>query len=1170
VRFNFDLSIHFLKTSFRLAYLKKRIKKKFHFFRKHLAKYSGLFLLLYLGMSSDLFSQSNIWFRKLSVEDGLSHNTVYSIMQDREGFIWIGTKNGLNCYDGYTFKVFDTNLNDSSSISNSWINIIYQDKKGYIWTGTEGGGINRIDRRNGRIDKFTSQSGNRNSLCCNYVYSLCEDNDSNLWIGTLEGISVLDAGRKNFTTYVNKPSDPNSLSWNSIYDIYVDKRQRAWIATYGGGLSMFDRSTGRFRRYRHNVNDITSISSDSIWQLKQDRNNEDILWISTFSGLNMLNKSTGTIIHYSNSPGGSLNNAENRLQPLLFDEKNRVWTGTDEKGIFCLEPESSHIRHFENNSGDRKSLNDNSILALFQDRSGLIWVGTRNSGVGLLNESNFMNLNQEKVKIAGRDVFSVSEHGNMLWIGTNKGLFRLDRNTGEASQVQFTKGLFSEKEKAVYSIYIDSDDDLWIGTKAAGMYCLKKNASVFTGFLRNDNDSTSISGNNVYSITQDSRGILWLGTNRNGIDSYDKKTGKFKRYMFQSGNTNSLSDNNIMDILADKDNIWVATSGGGLDRVSPGTGIIKRYQNNPSDSNTLNDNFTRCLYKNTDTTLCVGTYSGGLNMLNIRTGKFHPFMRKTGLPSNTVLGITEDDQKRLWFSTDKGLCRLELTSGKIVNYGPENGLSDNEYHAGSVFRDHSGKIYFGSTSGLVYFDPSKVRERTYEPDVRIVDFRVDNPSEKKILNSANRFMLFEKDTIVLSYQQSSFTISYSSMQFPYPGKNQYSHILEKLEKRWSNPLNSNSTSYSNVLPGKYIFRVICSNNDGIWNDKETTLLIIITPPFWKTLWFRAFIVLSLVILIYLIVLFRERTLRRNQEFMAEKIRENTVEIRKQNEEILSQRDYALKQKVIIEAQNSELEIHRTGLEQLVKERTAELVAAREKAEESDRLKSGFIANMSHEIRTPMNAIIGFSTLLNNAETTDIERDEYIKIINNNGNSLMRLIDDILDLSILEAGQVEPHMRICNLNEIFSQLYDIFSIKYESISGKNVILENHLAGKESLSLYTDPVRLSQILSNLIDNAIKFTETGSVHFGCEIPDHEGSNQLMFFVRDSGIGMTREQTDRLFVRFSRVNDSKEKVYRGTGLGLSICKNLVELMGGKIWVESEYNAGSVFYFTLPYIKSI
>lgn len=1131
-----------------------------------MSKFIGILIFLASVLPLPAKAQSDLWFRKINAEDGLLHNTVYSIMQDNRGFMWIGTKNGLTSYDGYTFREYDINFNDKTAISNSWVNSIFQDSKGYIWIGTEGGGVNRINVRTGIVDKYKTIPGNNESLGSNFIYAIIEDAESNLWFGTIEGICKLDSSRKVFKTFRHKPGDPNSLSLDDIYDMIIDNNQRIWIATYGGGVDQFDINSGKFIHYRHNDKDPASLSCDTTWQLKQDRTDENILWVTTHRGLNRLDKTTGRFTHYIIGEPGKFLRAENKMQPLLMDNNNKLWIGTDEKGIYHLDPLTSEIKHYENIQSDRNSLGDNSILAFCQDRSGLIWIGTRNSGINLVNETRFKNLFKDLNGISGNNVYAICEQGKFLWIGTNKGLFRYDRKTGKIVQKQFTTRSFSEKEKEVYCIYSDSEGDLWVGTKNAGLYLLKKDSETFRSFYSDYDDFTTLSGNAIYCITQDRKGNLWIGTDKNGLNRKEKGSDKFKRYQFEAEDSNSISDNNLIDLLVSDDStLWIGLSGGGLNKMNLNNGTITKFTNSASDSTSLNDDFVKCLYLNTDSTLCVGTYSGGLNILNIRTGKFRNIARKDGLPSNAIRAIREDAEHNLWLSTDNGISRINVESGRINNYGLANGLSDLEYHIGSVYKDTSGNIYFGSSNGITMFNPGTITEKSYKPDVTIIDITFENLAQDPFVKHPVRLPLSNKDTVTVRYDQSSFTIRFSSMLFASPGKNLYKYRLEPYDDGWNTVQGVNSAHYSNLPPGKYTFRIRGSNSDGIWSESESHVHLIITPPVWKTIWFKTGCFVAGLLLIYGLILFRERSMRRNQLLLSEKIKENTIEIRKQNEEISEQRDIALKQKTIIEQQNAELEKHRSGLELLVRERTSQLELAREKAEESDRLKSAFIANMSHEIRTPMNAIIGFSNLLNESFTTDREKEEYVRIIRNNGSSLLRLIDDMLDLSILEAGKLELNPQNCSVNMIFSELHGVFVNRIEKHEEKALTLTNRMHNKPELFFYTDPLRFSQVMSNLLDNAIKFTEHGGIEFGCDLISDNGNSRLLFFVRDTGIGLSRDQIEKLFVRFSRVSDSTQKFYRGTGLGLSICKNLVELMGGRIWVESEKGKGSTFYFTLP-----
>jgi signal transduction histidine kinase/ligand-binding sensor domain-containing protein/CheY-like chemotaxis protein len=1138
--------------------------------RNNLWKYLVLFFLCLFVLPVEGFSQKNIRINKLKNEDGLSNNTVFSIIQDNEGYIWLGTKEGLNCYDGYNFKVYYPDLFDSTSISDTWINYLYIDSKGLIWIGTAEGELNCFDKKTGKFKKFSHNCENANGFCCDEIFTITEDRYSNIWIGTDNGISVLDASRKNFRTYRNDPSNPNSLSDNTVYELFFDSKQKLWVGTNGGGLDLFDSKTGDFKHFKHNPRDKSTILGDEIWFIKQDLLDENRIWIATHDGLNSLDISTNTFTPYLNRTNSNNLKADNTLQTLLVDSKNRIWMGTETRGVFLLDPQTgktSHYFHSDNSSG---SLSGNDILSLYEDRTGLIWVGTTSYGVNILVESNFNLLkinSSDSTNIRTNKVNSVCENGPDIWIGTGDGLLKYNKTTETLYKYPSNQGNKSLKDNNVYILFVDRDEDLWIGTSDGGLNMLPKNSSTFRYFACEPSNNTSISDNSVEAITQDKNGILWIGTGYEGLCSLNKSTGRFTRYQHDPANPNSLSGNKINDLIVDNDNnLWIALSGSGLNKYDIKNNRFTSYQVNKSDITSLNDIFVESLYQSNDSTLWVGTYYGGLNRLNTRTGKFLHFTQLDGLPSNQVNAIREDSKHNIWISTNLGISRFNPITGHFKNYNITNGLPQLEYTKCSVFKGSSGTLFFGGTSGLTYFTPEDITERSYIPTVRIIDFLIFDQSVRYNPEISLKLPFTDKEVITLNHNQSSVTFIFSSFLFSNSVNTHYTYILEGYDNQWINS-GSNIAKYSNLPPGTYLFKVKGANSDGIWNETPTLLTLVITPPYWKTRWFYALILCLSIGLIVLTIKLRERNLRNSQRKLAEKVKEITTEIHQQNKEILAQRDYVLRQKTLIEEQNIELIKHRTGLEQLVHERTAELEIAKKKAEESDKMKSSFLANMSHEIRTPMNVIVGFSSLLVDQETTDEQKIEYAQYISNSGNTLLGLIDDILNISLIESGKLKLSKLNCNIDKQLSELYDVFQKKLTILKNTEITLtlESDPAHR-GIVLYTDPIRLTQVLTNLLDNAIKFTEKGSVSFGYELLDEEGKQCLRFHVRDTGIGLTEKQCSQLFMRFSRVSESMDKIYRGTGLGLSICKDLVDLFGGEIWVDSEPGTGSVFYFTHPY----
>jgi len=826
--------------------------------KKH---YIFLLVLLIIFAQTDIFCQGNISISRLQLENGLSHNSVYSIIQDKEGLIWIGTKDGLNSYDGYNFKIYRHEFFDSASISNSWANALFEDSQGFIWIGTEGGGLNRFDKKSGVFTRFRNKQEDKNSICSDIVYSIAEDKNSELWIGTRNGISVLDSSRKNFTNYFSDPLDPGSLSSNIVYDILIDNKQRIWIGTYGGGLNLFDRIQGSFKPFKHNPYDNSSISGDTIWQVKQAVNNENQIWISTFSGLNCLDVSTNKFTRHYYNEGKSSAKGDNTLQAMLIGKNNRIWIGTKENGLNYLDLKTKKIYHLENSANENKSLSDNQILSLFEDMSGALWIGTKNGGVNLLSSNNFNNLNMDKGNpnsLLSKTVWTILEQGQFLWIGTNKGLSKYNRLTETYTHYLSNQGNKSINVNIVFSLFTDSDGDLWIGTSEGGLNCLPKNSSTFRYYKQNVSDSLSLSDNTIQCITQDKNGILWIGTAKGGLCSLDKTTGLFKRYSPNSKDKNSISGNYINDIVVDsKNNVWIATAGEGLNKLDEQRKYFTRYLNVPTDSTTINDTYIECLFLDNDSILWLGTYSGGLNRLNTNSGKVTHYTHKDGLPSNMVVGIQEDFRQYLWLSTNNGLCRFDPSSGQAINFNRNNGLENYDYNKASVFRGDSGILYFGGTNGLTWFNPDEINFQENNSPVRIVDLEILGESIIAVKNPKLKLPINEHDTIILDHNQSSLTFVFSSLFFTDPGSIKYAYYLEGFEKTWNNSSNINSAHYANIPPGNYVFKVKGTNNFGVWSEKPTEIYLIIKHPFWQKTWFRIGIIVFILCIVYLIMVLRE-------------------------------------------------------------------------------------------------------------------------------------------------------------------------------------------------------------------------------------------------------------------------------------------------------------------------
>ncbi|MGD2035228.1 MAG: ATP-binding protein, partial [Bacteroidales bacterium] len=578
------------------------------------------------------------------------------------------------------------------------------------------------------------------------------------------------------------------------------------------------------------------------------------------------------------------------------------------------------------------------------------------------------------------------------------------------------------------------------------------------------------------------------------------------------------------------------------------------------DKFSINGSYIVLMYEDSQRNFWIAT-NMGLELFDRKKDKFFHYTSDDGLPNNTIQGIQEDGDGNLWLSTNHGISKYiqgTKRTGRDTfrNYNVHDGLPANEFLKRSCFKNNEGYIYFGSIQGYVKFHPDSITDNLVVPPVVITDFQlIGNRDTAKREKSELLWSIHEKKVIHLSYLQADFSIKYAALNYVNPIKNRYRFKLEGYEDDWKDVGNQRSATYTNLAPGKYTFKVMGSNNDFVWNDAPAIVKIIIHPPWWRTLGF--IISASIVFVIIVMYLIRLRIMRLKDQ---KKVLELTVARR--TEELSMANKLLQERQEEISKQNEELEKHRHQLEYLVEERTNELQAAKVKAEESDRLKSSFLANMSHEIRTPMNAIVGFSSLLGDSNLEGEDKAKFLEIIKNNSETLLTLINDILDISLIEANQLTMNKEVFDVNAMLSESEKFLLLDNEN----NLRIQFKPGSKDNVfTIFNDPVRFKQIVNNLLNNALKYTEKGHIIFGYDVED----NFVRFYVSDSGIGMNESDIEFIFNPFYKAENVESKLYRGAGIGLSITKNLVELMGGDIWVESKPDKGTTFYFILPKSES-
>lgn len=1106
-------------------------------------------------------------FDHITVSEGLSSNRINCIYRDSKNYLWISTGNGLDRYDSDVFEYYRSDINKPGSISSSVVRCIY------------------------------------------------EDQENNLWFGTADGLNLFDRATESFKVFRNNPSDSNSINGNVISSIYQDLNNNLWIITDGNCLNKWNPSNQTFHRYSFE-NEKVDLQTAPTKMITSD--SEGMLWIVCFcKSLFRFNPVKEEFTQFDD-PDIDLGSNNNKC--IFSDDQNKIWIGTDGRGLFSYDPALNKFRQFGSN-GDGKGTNQNIVLDIIQEDERYLLIAVNQGGINRFDKISgsfeyiiYDKTNDEGLNNNGILTFHKDKEG-ILWVGTSGGginyfnpkkyrfeIFRNQSNNPKSLSYNFT-GCFFE----------DHAGSIWIGTDGGGLNIFDPKTGKFTVYQHDPSDPNSISGNVIRSIAEDKDHDIWIGTWDAGLNRYDRKTGKFQHYMPEQNNPRSISGRNIWNLIVDHSGIiWVGFHNGGIDLFDKKTGVTERFRADPDNPKALSNNGIRQIVEDSQHNIWVCTWDG-LNLFDNSDNSFKVFKNfpdndilhfyndnegnlwagtnksglclfkpdgtiiKTyddtnGLPANGICAILEDDRQNLWISTNNGLSRFNKKAQTFRNYTRDDGLQGNQFFFGSYLKTRGGKFYFGGYEGFNSFYPDSLKDNDFIPPVFINDFQIFGKSVPSSEMSPLRSSVREQREIRLTHKQTVFSFGFVAINYTFPRNNKYAYMLEGFDKDWNyRDASRRYITYTNLDHGTYTFRVKASNNDGIWNDTGASVRIRIMPSWWKTWWFQTFFYLSVLSMIYLIFYLRGAFYQNQQKKLLVLVRERTLQLEKAAFNLEEKQVHINAQNEELKAQQVELHKHRNQLELLVEERTKELIEAKDKAQESDRLKSSFLANLSHEIRTPLNAILGFSTLLADEPLSGSEREDYKKIIQNSSNNLLDLINDVLDISRIEAGQMELVLNPVSLKGVLNDLFGIFDAlmsRQNEGREKRVILKINI--KDSISeiqIITDKIRLVQVLSNLISNAIKFTNKGYIEVGCN--DLPGSGMLEFYVKDTGIGIKEENLQMIFERFRKVEDDKSHLHRGTGLGLAISSQLVNLLGGKMYLTSKIGEGSVFYFTIPLIKS-
>jgi len=803
-----------------------------------------------LSVSASAKTVGDIRFDRLSVEDGLPHTSVYDILQDRQGFMWFATDDGVARYDGYTFTKFKPLPENPKTINPGAGYALYEDHGGNIWIGLRNGGLNKYNPLTGTFTRYNHDPHNPNSLSHNSVSYGCiyEDSAGMLWIGTWNGLNRFDPIQQTFTRYYHDAGNPNSITKGFIRTIQPDPADDKilWLGT-DDGLNRFDRISESFVRYQHDDNTPDSIGDNTVWKIYAE--GKTVLWLGTAGGLDRFDTAAGIFTHFRHDPENPESLSNNEVYSVAPAGDNTLWVATHGGGLNRFDPARKTFIRYQNNES-LQGISSNIVHPLYYDRSGTLWIGTWGGGVSRIDPLNQKTrLYDRSSGLSHSSVLSLYEdRQGMIWIGTwGGGLNRFDPKTGTFEHFRHEpNNPESLGNDVVGWLYEDSQGVLWVGTWGGGLNSFDRETKQFKRYVYQPDNPESISHNAIRGICEDNAGNLWIGTTNGGVNRFDRASGKFTRYLYDSNNPGSISTNNIWSVFKDSSGTLWFTSTAGLNRYDPAKDGFIHYHHGKNDPFSISSDAVINVYEDTRGMLWITTQFG-LNKFDKNTGRFNRYFEEHGLPDNRIESICEDNEGNLWLGTGKGLCRFNPKTKKFATYGIGDGMQSNLFFYPAAMKSRSGELWFGGPKGLNVFNPKKFTDNSHKPPVVLTDFQIEGKSVPVGENSVLKEHISLVREITLTHGISGFGFEFSALNYTVSKKNRYAYKMDGFDKDWVFTDSSKRFAhYTNLDPGQYVFRVKGSNNDGIWNEEGASVKIIILPPWWN-MWHFITLAAALVI-----------------------------------------------------------------------------------------------------------------------------------------------------------------------------------------------------------------------------------------------------------------------------------------------------------------------------------
>jgi signal transduction histidine kinase/ligand-binding sensor domain-containing protein/DNA-binding response OmpR family regulator len=1019
--------------------------------------------------------------------------------------MWFATDDGLNKFDGSNFTVYRNIAGDTNSLRVNEILTICEDKQGNVWVGTSGGGLSVYDRKKDNFNNFPYQNVHGGFSTKSVIRSICCDHRGKLWIAQFEGVYEFDPVAKTVRSInLIKPEGVRV----TLFCVFEDSRRRIWVGS-DNGLFLYQRESNSFKRLTHNPADPNSLSSDVVRTISEDSTGN--VWFGTVDGLNKLPAGETRFIHYKNTGADAIGINSNEINCIAADKEGELWIGTN-VGLNKFNPVSKAVSVFEPDPENVHSLTSKNVKCAFIDKQGIYWFGTFRGGINKYDKNlNLFNLklsntfqeNSNKASI----ITSLAENKNgNVYIGTDdEGLLEFDRKTEKLRRIPFPKS--NNMPVAILTLQPSRNNLLYIGSFAHGLYILDP----ATGRLENLKKGTNpgdLNSNDIFCLKEDSKGNMWVGTNGAGVNVMQHKKVIVKFKSNPSGpNEEAMPINGYTRAITEdhEGNIWIGSHGAGLAMYNPATRTFKVFTR---DNSQLPSDKVEALLCDSHGSIWVGTYGGGLSLFDKARNRFINFGEKDGLQNTTIYQLVEDLQGRIWLSTNTGIGCFDVNTKSFRNFNNQHGVQNNNFVHGAGIRLSDGTLFFGGLQGFNYFDPAALTTNRNVPAVLFTDLKISNKSIVAGSGSPIKEHISVAQEIRLDFKQ-NFALSFVALNYTNPKQNQYAYKLEGFDKDWNYTGTINTASYTNLDPGHYTFRVKASNNDGVWSVQETTIKIYVKPPWWATIYAYIF---YFMVIAGLLLYSRYRAITR------------------------------LRRKFAIEQERTEVR----------------------RMQELDRLKLKFLTNLSHDFRTPISLIMGPVEQLINEESARAKTDK-LQMIRRNARRLLNLVNQLLDFRKMEEHELKLQLSKSEFVAFIKEVCESF----RDLSERKNINFTFTSQITQLNTQFDRDKMERILFNLLSNAFKFTLAGG-DVGVEINTAEkqdGSDRQWVAIRvtDTGIGIPREEQEKIFERFAQNNTAEHILNQGTGIGLSITKEFVKMHGGTIDVESIMGKGSAFIIQIP-----